>query len=141
LWTNNGNGTFSRNLSGPLADSLALRAWNCAWGDYNNDGFPDIVLVAPFGFVGITDNNKFLLNKGDGTFERLDTSVVCTAPAPYTIGSWSDYDNDGDIDLFIGSGPVNGTVQPDYLFKNHLAESGLAFMKEDIPSPLSTDPR
>lgn len=140
LWTNNGNGTFSRNLSGPLSDSLALRAWNCAWGDFNNDGFADIILAAPIGFNGITDNNKFLLNHGDGTFERLDTSIICQSPAPYTIASWSDFDDDGDIDLFIGSGPVNGSLEPDYLYRNELKESGIAYFKQDIPLPLN-EPR
>jgi hypothetical protein len=134
LFFNNGNGTFTRNLNGPLADSLELRAWNCAWGDYNNDGFTDIVLAAPFGFVAIDDNNKLLLNHGDGTFERVDTSIVCSEPAPYTIASWSDYDDDGDVDLFIGSGPVNGTLEPDFLYKNHLKESGVAYFGEDIPA-------
>ena len=140
LFENNGNGTFTRNLEGPLADSISLRAWSCAWGDYDNDAFTDIVLAAPFNFIGITDNNKFLRNLTNGTFERLDTSIVCQQPGPYTIASWSDYDDDGDVDLFIGSGPVDGTVQPDFLYKNYLSESGSGYFKEDIQSPL-TQPR
>ncbi|MEO6168034.1 MAG: VCBS repeat-containing protein, partial [Chitinophagales bacterium] len=137
LFDNNGDGTFTRNLSGPLADSLALRAWSCAWGDYDNDAFTDVILAAPLNFIGVTDNNKFLHNLANGTFERLDTSIVCQEPGPYTIASWSDYDDDGDIDLFIGSGPVDGTVEPDFLYKNYLSESGIGYFRKDIQSQLT----
>lgn len=140
LFTNNGSGSFVRSLAGPLEDSLALRVWSCTWGDYDNDGYADIVLAAPYNFIGITDNNKLLHNKGDGTFERIDTSIICQGPGAYTIASWSDYNDDGDIDLFIGSGPVNGVLLPDYLYKNLLKETNESYFATITDAPL-TEPR
>lgn len=140
LFTNKGDGTFERNLEGPLADSLALRAWSCAWGDYDNDSYADVILAAPYNFIAITDNNKLLHNKADGSFERIDTSIICQGPGAYTVASWSDFDDDKDIDLFIGSGPVNGTLLPDYLYKNNLTETGIPAFDELNVVPL-TEPR
>ncbi|MGB4928724.1 MAG: FG-GAP-like repeat-containing protein, partial [Chitinophagales bacterium] len=60
--------------------------------------------------------------------------------APYTIPTWSDYDNDGDIDCFIGSGPANGTVAKDYLFKNQLKETGIPnYFTKITTAPIGTD--
>ncbi|MBC8172900.1 MAG: VCBS repeat-containing protein, partial [Chitinophagales bacterium] len=95
LYKNKGDGTFTKITSGPLTPATGLRAWACAWGDIDNDSYTDIVLAAPFGFAGIDDENKFLLNKGDGTFEKLDTILITQGTAPYTIATWSDYDMDG----------------------------------------------
>lgn len=126
VYHNNGDGSFTKLSSAPFDMALQLRAWSCAWADIDQDAFTDLILVAPFGFAGITDKNKFLLNKGDGSFSLLDTMAFTQVTAPYTVGTWSDYDMDGDADLFIGSGPANGTVAPDYLYKNQLTETGTA---------------
>ncbi|MEZ5013095.1 MAG: FG-GAP-like repeat-containing protein [Chitinophagales bacterium] len=140
LYRNNGDGTFQQIQGGDLADSIALSGWGCAFADINNDTYTDIVIAAPFGFAGITDSNKLLINNGDETFYRLDTSIICQGTAPYTVPSWSDYDMDGDMDCFIGSGPANGTVAPDYLYRNELVETGMqnAFTKITT-APIATD--
>lgn len=141
LFHNDGNGTFSRVTVGDVADSTRLRGWGSAFGDYDNDGFIDIVIAAPLGFAGITDSNKVLHNNGNGTFTRVDTSLIAQHAGAYTVPSWYDYDLDGDVDLFIGCGPVNGTVVPDSLYENNLFPGGSAYFTSSIPSPLSTDPR
>jgi hypothetical protein len=41
LYHNNGDGTFSKVTSGPIAVDI-VPAGGCAWGDYDNDGFPDL---------------------------------------------------------------------------------------------------
>lgn len=44
LYDNNGNGTFTRNLTEPMAIDSGS-SYGCAWGDYDNDGFLDLVVA------------------------------------------------------------------------------------------------
>ena len=141
LFTNNGNGTFTQNTGGPFGTPTKLRGWSAAWGDYDNDGLVDIAIAAPINFAGITDSNKLLHNDGGGNFTRIDTTPVTCCEKPYTVVSWSDYDQDGDADIFIGSGPANGTLGVDYMYQNELSETGIAFFSSSIPAPVSTDTR
>lgn len=141
LYTNNGNGTFTRNLSGPLNDSLLIKGWGSSWGDFNNDSYVDLAIAAAFGpFVNITDSNKLLLNDGAGSFIRIDTTQITNKEAAFTIPTWSDFDNDKDLDLFFGSGPVNGTLVPDNLYENLYDQNGgnIGF-QQILTAPLGTE--
>ncbi len=72
--------------------------WNAvaAWGDYDNDGDPDLYLVKS----GST--NKLYRNDGGGTFTN-----VTSGPLGYGTtardAAWIDYDNDGDLDLYLAT--------------------------------------
>ena len=69
-----------------------------AVGDYDNDGDPD-VYITNYG------PNRLYRNNGDGTF----TDVTATAgsglddPRWSTSATFSDYDADGDLDLFVAN--------------------------------------
>src|SRR6185436_16121530 len=77
--------------------------------------------------------NKLLHNDGNQNFSRIE-NVITSAEEPYTVGTWYDYDLDGDDDLFIGSGPANGTVAPDFIYKNLFAETGSDSFSTSVPS-------
>ncbi|RPI16786.1 MAG: T9SS C-terminal target domain-containing protein [Ignavibacteriae bacterium] len=139
LYKNNGDGSFTKVVNGATGDSIYNSAWGCAFGDYNNDGFIDIVLAAANNFIGINHENRLLLNNGNGTFTNIDTTAVTDTLAPFTVPIWSDYDQDGDIDMFIGSGPATNTPTRDYLYKNLLKESGVwGFSRINTPD-IGTD--
>ena len=125
LYQNN-QGQFTRVSSGTIGQGSIYNAWAASWGDYDNDGFVDLVLAAPFAFNNITTSNLLFHNNGDGSFSRIDTGAVVSQHAPFTVPSWFDYDQDGDIDLFIASGPANGTIAQDYFYRNLLTETGSA---------------
>ncbi|HLW82744.1 MAG TPA: CRTAC1 family protein [Candidatus Acidoferrales bacterium] len=82
-----------------------------AWGDYDNDGYPDLYVVNQAGafasghFEGPGD--RLYHNNGNGTF----TDVTESAGLEYVhfgMGAyWGDYDNDGLLDLFVTG--VGGT--------------------------------
>lgn len=142
LYQNMGDGTFQVMSEGDLGLWYEHRGWSCAWADYNNDSFLDIVITHPEGFVPPVNDptpNHFLHNNGDGSFTELDMYPITGPLAPYTVGSWSDYDLDGDMDLFIGSGPVDGVGAPDHLFKNMIAESNAPVFAPIGTAPIATD--
>lgn len=126
LYRNESDGNFTQVTIGDIG-TLDNRGFACAWGDYNNDSYVDLVIALPAGFNGLPfKSNHLFLNNGDGSFTKIDSGAtpITSGQAPYTVPSWSDYDLDGDLDLFIGSGPVNGTTGPDFLYRNLLVENG-----------------
>ena len=126
LYKNMGDFKFRRVESYNVGNNSVL-AFDAAWADYDNDGWLDLVTIHPANFVGKPVNsNSLFRNNGDLTFMEVITTPITGPTAPFTNGTWSDYDLDGDMDLFIGSGPANGTVAPDFHFKNQLKETGKA---------------
>ena len=139
LYKNNGNGTFTKITTGAIADSTYNTGWGCTWGDYNNDGNVDLVIAAANNFGIVHHPSRFWYNNGDGTFTKIDTTQFTMLNAPYTCPSFYDYDQDGDIDLFIGSGPATGTPARDYLYRNLLKEIGSPSLQRIDTSVIGTD--
>ena len=138
LYRNDGKGAFTKITTGDIGDSSDRRGWSCAWGDYNEDGYVDLFVAHPAGFLGEPSiSNSFFKNNGDGSFTAVTDTPITVSLAPYTVGNWIDYDDDGDIDLFIGSGPANGTVDADFLYKNLLSETGAATFERITELPLN----
>lgn len=96
LYENQGNGTFSRVRNGVIANSRGNSSGS-TWGDFNNDGHLDLIVTND-----LNQNNEFFANNGDGTFTRVANEI--TKKTNNSFGTaYSDYDNDGDIDLFIAN--------------------------------------
>ncbi|MCB0279556.1 MAG: CRTAC1 family protein [Calditrichaeota bacterium] len=124
LYQNLGNGKFRRNEFFDIGQS-SVNGFNAVWADYDNDGNVDIFITHPAGFVGKPQTSNFLFhNDGGGFFSSIISTPVTGPVAPFTNATWTDFDLDGDMDLFIGSGPANGTVSPDFIYKNMLKENG-----------------
>jgi hypothetical protein len=83
-----------------------------AFGDYDGDGYVD--MFVPNYRI---DSTSFLYhNNGDGTFTKVTdaNNPIVTDLAPSTSGVWGDYDNDGDIDLFV----TNNIGYGNFLYRN-----------------------
>ena len=69
-----------------------------AAGDYNNDGLVDLFVTNSNGL------NALYRNHGDGTFTDLAVAAGVAGPLRSAHGAgWADYDNDGDLDLFVAA--------------------------------------
>ena len=95
LYRNNRDGTFTdvTDKAGVAGGTFGM---GVAVGDYDNDGFPDI-LVTSYGRCILYHNN------GDGTFSDVTDKAGLAAPGWTTSAVWFDYDNDGRLDLFLCS--------------------------------------
>jgi hypothetical protein len=80
-----------------------------AWGDYDRDGWLDLYVVSMIGPLSMTPEegqqagtcNRLFRNNGDGTFTDV-TEAAGVGFCGWGMGAaWGDYDNDGDLDLYI----------------------------------------
>ena len=142
FYENDGAGRLSRLNRSAVFGTNDLRSWACAWADYDRDSLVDLVIAHPAGAFGAPQLSNFLFrNQGDGTFARITNTPVTTNLAPFTVPSWSDYDLDGDVDLFIGSGPASASPGLDFLFRNMLTETGAATFERITEGPLARGTR
>jgi len=65
------------------------------WGDYNDDGYPDLYVVNDFGRKTLYRNN------GDGTFTDVTVKSGTLAYGAGMNASMGDYDNDGKLDIYV----------------------------------------
>jgi hypothetical protein len=94
LYHNNRDGTFT-DVTQRAGLDLEMYGMGVAVGDYNNDGFPDILVTC----VG---QNRLFKNTGKGTFVDVTrTSGLAPRMGFSTSALWFDYDRDGFLDLFV----------------------------------------
>jgi len=107
--------TFTRITSGVIWDDV-----NCSnglhWVDYNNDGYLDLYITN--WFVDYDHANALYTNDGNGGFTKVTTGAIVTDVQSIS-GSWADYDNDGDIDGFVGHSNLDPTPQTNYMYVNN----------------------
>ena len=94
LYHNNGNGSFTDVTSRAGLD-IEMYGMGVAVGDYDNDGFPDILVTC----VG---QNRLFHNTGKGTFiDVTEASGLGKRLGFSTSALWVDYDRDDLLDLFV----------------------------------------
>jgi hypothetical protein len=94
LYRNNRNGTFS-DVTRAAGFDIEVYGMGAAVGDYNNDGYPDILITC----VG---QNRLFKNTGKGTFvDVTKSSGLGGRQALSTSAIWFDFDRDGLLDLFV----------------------------------------
>ncbi|MBW6516845.1 MAG: VCBS repeat-containing protein [Candidatus Cloacimonetes bacterium] len=126
IYANNGDGTFSvldQVLQGVDLSSVA-------WGDFNNDGLPDLLLS---GSIQVGDNHVTILyrNEGDGTFTPIDSGLPAVERGSI---AWGDFNNNGLQDILIcgrhgaiGITRVYENLGPDENGDYHFADIGASF--------------
>jgi ASPIC and UnbV/FG-GAP-like repeat/Immunoglobulin domain len=116
LHHNNHDGTFTQITGGDFLTAPGARI-AAAWGDYNNDGRPDLFLPSALEEDGLP--NYLYGNDGGGTFTRVGAGPL-DGNSNSTAAAWGDYDNDGDLDLFVSctGPPPDFTGRPNLFFRN-----------------------
>jgi hypothetical protein len=109
---------FFKNNSGTFVEemfniTIPNHSKQVLWVDYDNDGDNDL-------FVTRVDASNKLYNN-DGNFNFTDVSGIAGFPSTilFTYGaSFGDYDNDGDLDLFL-SNKDDAKIIPNQLYRNN----------------------
>lgn len=135
LFRNMGDGTFVNVAPEGAGLGDTLYTMGCAWGDYDNDGDPDLYVVNY-----LEGPNRLMRNDGPDwqhPGEWLFTDVAAETGLDDTgsglAAAWGDFDNDGWLDLYLANKGENrlfrnvGAASPDPgapLFADVTAESG-----------------
>ncbi len=98
LMRNTGNGTFE-----DVTAAAGLNAENdrysfaCAWGNYKDNGLPDLYVANDFGRSNLYRNN------GNGTFTAVSEEAHIQDAGAGMSAAWSDFDNDGKPDIYVAN--------------------------------------
>ena len=116
LFRNNNDGTFTditnqAGLSNLLSfdesidEFFGLKGYKngASWGDYNNDGYPDLLLTH-------SERLQLLINQeGDFTDVTEGVGLVANSECRHTGATWFDYNNDGFLDIYVNDWDACGT--------------------------------
>ncbi|HEY3853348.1 MAG TPA: choice-of-anchor tandem repeat GloVer-containing protein [Verrucomicrobiae bacterium] len=110
--------TFTRVMTGAIVTQVGAGT-ACAWGDYDGDGFPDLIVTSANNVANSTPQKNLLYhNNRDGTFSLTNTAISVDL-ADWRGCSWVDYDNDGNLDLVVTSTDANGFPAENAIFHNN----------------------
>jgi len=124
LFRNNDNGTFTdvtsesgltnllgENEFGETFLGLSGFKYGVSWGDYDNDGFPDL-------FLTHVSKVQLFHNEGDGTFRETtaQSGLHVDQTCKNTSATWFDYNRDGWLDLYINDW---GGCRENSLYRNN----------------------
>jgi enediyne biosynthesis protein E4 len=97
LYRNNGDGTWTDVTEKSRVGAEGLFGMGIAVGDYDNDGFADLMVLG-------YDRSILYHNNRDGTLSDVTAHAGVANQGKWaSSGAWFDYDNDGDLDLAIAN--------------------------------------
>ncbi len=135
MYKNNGGGYFTK-ITGIAPVTNGGDTWSSSWGDYDNDGDFDL-----FAADRSSGTCKLYRNNGSFTFTQITNDTIVNDPGFYSCTGWGDYDNDGDLDMFITQAYATPNVQVNNkLYKNLLIETGNPTFEKIMTGDLVNDP-
>lgn len=132
LFVNN-SGVFTETV---IAGLLPKGNGSSTWGDYNGDGFPDLLLNGD-GYLDSgedADNYRLYSNNGNGTFTAI-RAFNYRQNFTGGGGKFLDWDNDGDLDIVVTG--YNGTTQATDIYIN--AQGGFTAYANNAAIPGSSE--
>lgn len=119
FFRNNGDSTFQR-VSGtpPTATTDRNDTMGAVWGDYDNDGLPDLFVTRWHVDTSKDALNALYHNLGNGNFEKITQAPFTNDFGGFMGCSWVDVDNDGFLDLFVAAYSGGGYNRRHLLYHN-----------------------
>ncbi len=108
VFINNGNGTYTQDVTNWTNLRDGEQGWSTAWGDIDNDGDMDAYVLNQ------TVNGKLMINNGSGVFTDAMTGSGLPNPTSWfgENATFHDFDNDGYVDLLLSG-------DSSYLYRNN----------------------
>ena len=100
-YINDGDGNLGY-IQGGLGDYHSGGNYGSIWIDYDNDRDLDM-FIAKCGGETARRTNQMLTNNGDGTYTENALDLGLADPMQTWSSAWGDFDNDGDMDVFVGA--------------------------------------
>ncbi|HVV88487.1 MAG TPA: CRTAC1 family protein [Kofleriaceae bacterium] len=117
LWLNDGHGHFTvKPDSGLEGTAGRTYAGNAVFADFDGDGKLDLFLGN--GQTSYAANDELFLGHGDGTFSSATANLVGDIANPSDGSVACDYDDDGDLDIFVSVYGVSINNGHNMLFEN-----------------------
>ncbi len=118
LLLNDGKGHFHvKESSGVEGQPGNTVAGSAAFGDFNNDGKLDLYVAN--GQTSYLASDQLFFGNGDGTFTEVTAGSLPGNPAvPHNGVVACDYDNDGDLDIFVSTYGVSENLGHKILWEN-----------------------
>lgn len=133
LYKNNGAGYFTKITSSAITAEFG-NFWSGSWGDYDNDGDQDLFAT--------NWNNKNCLyrNEGNFNFTKITEGILVNDSGYNACSAWSDFDNDGDLDIFVTQayGP-SSLKHVNRLYENLLNQTGVYEFRKVVNDPTVLD--
>ena len=135
VWGNDGGGIFF--MADDWIDASTTPAsdnsgnYGSIWTDFDNDGDQDMYVAnggppeAGPKDPPVNDSNALFRNDGGGAFTEITTPVLILQDNSRSV-TWADFDNDGDLDLFVTTGSFGANL----LFEN--TPDGFVPLDDDV---------
>ena len=110
---------FTRITNAGSLNSSANGSFSSSWGDINNDEYPDLLIIK-------NPTLQLHINNGNGTFSAVNSGHLVETDFYQNSAVFGDYDNDGNLDLYISNLGPNTPIPPgdplypqiNFLYKN-----------------------
>lgn len=134
IYTNDGAGSFTDFDQIAISPPHSNSSLACmSYGDADDDGDFDLYMGLAWSTNSMQDEyNMLYLNDGAENFiKEPDTSILVSTMGPTMGSSWVDFDNDGDMDLYVLESTIYGSAsdQTGVLYVN---KGGMLFEKQVI---------